>query len=291
MISPLLRESTEIESAAAKLALIRPAYQSILGFYGPVFMAQADAALQTRPPDIQVDELLLDMKSEEGFSIIEPSAFSVDVPAAQSLLLEICHIAAASGEKLAGAGKALARSMDAGLALSDLFSAVLDQSGRIDALAEELNVPPDMLSLLLYLAMRPSIEAGSRKLAGRLTDDQKNRRTCPICGSAPILGELDEAGRHWLHCSLCWHRWPTRRMGCAWCGDRDGESLHYVYSDDEPEYRVNLCAACKHYLKVVDTRKLDRGFYPPLEQVVSLHLDMIAAEKGYTHLTIKPPTR
>jgi hypothetical protein len=40
---------------------------------------------------------------------------------------------------------------------------------------------------------------------------------------------------------------------------------------------------CRRYLKVVDTRKMVRSFYPPLEQVASLHLDMLAAEKGYSH--------
>lgn len=284
MISPLLREATQIEAATASLISTRPAYKSILGFYGPVFVAQANAAPTTCPQEIEVDTSLLEMKSEEGFAIIEPSAFTIDVPAAESLLTQICNIATASGEKLAGAGKALFRSMEEGLVLSDVFSAVLNNSTRIDALAEKLKVPTDMLSLLLYLAVRPSIEAGSRKLSELLAGDLKNFSNCPICGNSPIIGELDSEGGQWVHCSLCWHRWPVARMGCSFCGNSDSESLRYVYSDDEPEYRVNLCGECKRYLKVVDTRKMDRGFYPPLEQVASLHLDMIAAEKGYDHL-------
>jgi len=284
MINPQLREAKEIEAAPANLVSTRPAYKSILGFYGPVFVAQANAAAQTFPPEIQVDESLLQMKSEEGFAIIEPSAFTIDTPAAESLLTQICIVATASGEKLAGAGKALSRSMEEGLVLSDVFSAVLDKSTRIDALAEELKVPADMLSLLLYLAIRPSIETGSRKLDELLAGDQKNFSNCPICGSSPILGELDSEGSQWVHCSLCWHRWQVARVGCFFCGNGDSESLRYVYSDDEPEYRVNLCGECKRYIKVVDTRKMNRGFYPPLEQVASLHLDMIAAEKGYVNI-------
>ena len=72
-------------------------------------------------------------------------------------------------------------------------------------------------------------------------------------------------------------------MACAFCSNSDSASLEYAYSDDEPEYRLNLCAKCRQYLKVVDSRKLDRRFYPPLEQVVSLHLDLLAAEKGFHH--------
>ena len=72
-------------------------------------------------------------------------------------------------------------------------------------------------------------------------------------------------------------------MVCLFCGNRSSDALEYLFSEDEPEYRVYLCKECKHYLKVVDTRKLNRGFFAPLEQVVSLHLDMTASEKGYTH--------
>ena len=72
-------------------------------------------------------------------------------------------------------------------------------------------------------------------------------------------------------------------MACLFCGNRSSDSLEYLFSEEEPEYRVYLCKACKHYLKVVDTRKLTRGFFAPLEQVVSLHLDMTAAEKGFVH--------
>ncbi len=276
-------DASAIEKSVARLSAIRPAYTSILSFYGPVFIAQAKSAQQTCPPAIQVDEALVAMKYEEGFAMIEPAAFGVDTAAAESLLTQIAGLAAASGEKLSRAGESLNRAMDEGVAAADLFAAALAQRDRLDDLAGQMEVASDMLSLLLYLAMKPSIEAGARKLAERLTSDQKNRRNCPVCGSAPLLGELDDQGGQWVHCHFCWHRWPIDRMGCLLCNNRDNDSLRYLFSDTEPEYRLNVCDACKHYLKVVDTRKMDRGFYPPLEQVVSIHLDMIATEKGYSH--------
>ena len=276
-------DAVTIEKSVAQLTASRPAYTSMLGFYGPVFVAQAKSAQHTRPPAIQVDNALVAMKSEQGFAMIEPTAFGIDTESAATLLAQIARLAAASGENLSRAGKALTRAMDAGEAVGELFTAALAQSDRLNDLAGRLDVAPDMLALLLYLAMKPSIEAGARQLAERLTCDPKNRSNCPVCGGAPILGELDEEGGQWVHCNLCWHRWPIDRMGCPLCHKRDTDSLRYLFSEAEPEYRLNVCDSCKHYFKVVDTRKLERGFYPPLEQVVSLHLDMIAAEKGYTH--------
>jgi FdhE protein len=125
--------------------------------------------------------------------------------------------------------------------MDGLFADVLDGRGPDQALAKTMDVPPEMLSLLLYLAIKPSIETGARQLAGRLTGSQENRSSCPICGSAPIIGELDTDGNQWMHCRWCWHRWPVKRMACLFCDNRNSASLEYLYSDDEPEYRVNLC--------------------------------------------------
>ncbi|BBO69865.1 formate dehydrogenase accessory protein FdhE [Desulfosarcina alkanivorans] len=283
-------DAAAVENAVAQVATRRPVYAAILGFYGPVFVAQANAADQTCPAAIQVDTSAVEMRSAEGFSLIEPAAFSIDKPAAEKLLVQVCRVASQSGEKLSAAGNALAKAMTEGVAVNAFFDDILDESGRIGDFAHTMGVPPDMLSLLFYLAAKPSVEAGSRQLASRLTASQENRSSCPVCGSAPILGELDAEGKQWNHCGFCWHRWPVKRLACPFCSNRDNTSLEYVYSDDEPEYRVNLCHECRRYMKVVDTRKLDRGFYPPLEQVASLHLDLIAAEKGYSHGVASTPS-
>ncbi len=288
MTSQSLPDAAAVEKIVAHLSASRPAYASILNFYGPVFTAQVKAAAHTRPAAIELDESITEMKLKEGFALIVPVAFTVDCQAAGKLLAEICAIAEKAGEKLAGAGKALALAMEEGTSMEDLFRDVLDDKGRIHALAEKRDVSPDMLSLLLYLAVKPSLEAGARQLSIRLASLGKNRDSCPICGSAPIIGELDAEGNQWTYCGLCWHRWPVKRLACPFCDNRDDASLEYVYSEDEPEYRINLCGGCRRYLKVVDTRKMERGFYPPLEQVASLHLDMMAAEKGFSHAVASP---
>jgi len=283
MTSRPMPDAAAIETAAAQLTASRPAYAALLRFYGPVFSAQARAAGDTSPKPIRLDAAALQMRRKEGFALIEPASFAIDDRAAEKLLAEICGLAAVAGEKLRQAGKALALAMAEGAAMADLFGDVLEDKGCIQALAEAKKVPKDLLSLLLSLAIRPSITAGARQLTEHLTDDLDQRSHCPLCGSSPIIGELDADGRQWVHCSLCWHRWPVERMACLFCGNRSSETQEYMYSEEEAEYRVYLCNGCRSYLKVVDTRKLDRIFFPPLEQVVSLHLDIRASENGYAH--------
>lgn len=94
------------------------------------------------------------------------------------------------------------------------------------------------------------------------------------------MSALEGDGERFLFCSFCWHKWPVRRLVCPFCENDDSKTLHYFYTEEEREYRVNVCDKCKKYVKTVDTRKIDRFFYPPLEQIATLHLDMKANETG-----------
>jgi FdhE protein len=277
----MIGNTVEIERATAQLAALRPAYASILGFYGPVFAAQLRAAADTSPVEIDIDPSLLELKSEEGFSLIDPAAFSIDFPAARKLLVQICRIAISSGDTLKDTGQALLKAVEDGRIADGCFNDALLMNHRLSHLADQLDVAVDMLSRLICLAAGPSVETNARRLAERLVHDGTGQGYCPICGSAPSIGELDSDGRQWLHCGLCWHRWPAMRLTCPFCGNRDSDSLAYMFSDEEPEYRVNVCGECRRYVKIVDIRKLNRCFHAPLEQVASLHLDMLAAENGY----------
>jgi len=61
----------------------------------------------------------------------------------------------------------------------------------------------------------------------------------------------------------------------------DDQSLHYFFSEQEEDWRVDVCDGCKKYIKTLDTRKVTRPVYFPLEQITSLHLDLKAREMGY----------
>jgi len=43
---------------------------------------------------------------------------------------------------------------------------------------------------------------------------------------------------------------------------------------------VDVCDKCKKYVKTIDVRKLQRPMYPVVEQIATLHLDMMAREQG-----------
>ncbi|MDY6954045.1 MAG: formate dehydrogenase accessory protein FdhE, partial [Thermodesulfobacteriota bacterium] len=81
-------------------------------------------------------------------------------------------------------------------------------------------------------------------------------------------------------CSFCGHEWRTHRLCCPFCENRDQKTMHYFFSDEEKDCRVDVCDQCKRYVKTIDTRKMKRPMHPYVEQISTLHLDMLAREKG-----------
>jgi FdhE protein len=71
------------------------------------------------------------------------------------------------------------------------------------------------------------------------------------------------------------------RLICAFCGNTDQESLRYLYSESEKGYRIDVCGKCKKYLKTVDSREISHEIVPVVEDIATLHLDMVAEEEGY----------
>jgi FdhE protein len=51
--------------------------------------------------------------------------------------------------------------------------------------------------------------------------------------------------------------------------------------------RIDLCDSCRHYIKTIDVRALDAPD-PCLEDLATLHLDVIAGEKGYSRVVLNP---
>ena len=113
---------------------------------------------------------------------------------------------------------------------------------------------------------------------------------CPVCGSLPSLGVLGEEkeGSMSLVCSLCETQWGFRRLYCSSCGNDNQEDLGYLYSETDEGYRVNYCNKCKLYLKIVDVRKKGNVYSYPIEDILTLPLDMLAQEKGYKRLAPNP---
>jgi len=275
----------DLERAIHSAREAMPAYADLLAFYARVFQEQAAGADTIRVTAPPVDASRAEIARKEGFPLLSPAELPVDLAHAADLLARLCQAVGNATAPLAAAAAAI----QAAIAEKRLSPETLLRSRReenqadVERLAADLEIPVDVLAFFADQSLMPSRVAGRRLItADRKDDETRDKGYCPICGSAPALGALEEDGRRFLFCGLCRHRWQVPRVRCASCGQTNAEKLYYIYSEEEPAYRIDACDACRHYIKTVDRRRLTRPFYPPLEQVLTVHLDLVAAEKELT---------
>ena len=70
-------------------------------------------------------------------------------------------------------------------------------------------------------------------------------------------------------------------MGCSFCDNKKQEKLRYFYEEDEDLCRVQVCEACRGYLKVMDTREVGDAMAMAVDDIATAHLDLVAEAEGY----------
>jgi FdhE protein len=260
-----------------------PTYADMLDFYGRIFVAQEESRNRLQIEPIHIPDDVLAVKLEEKFPLIEIKNFAYDRVESAGLLVTICDLAAKANPQLAASAKNLLTAVDEELRPESLFDALLEGNEAIfENIAEKLEVEKQILGLITYHSLKPSICTVAGQLAAYLKKGEPwLKGYCPICGSAPILSILEGEGARSLICSFCWHQWTAKRVYCPFCDNSDDKDLHYIFAEEEKDLRVDLCNKCKKYIKTIDTRRVNRMIYPPLEQVSTLHYDLKAREEGF----------
>jgi FdhE protein len=107
---------------------------------------------------------------------------------------------------------------------------------------------------------------------------------CPTCGSPPAMAQLvgfDPGRLRFLSCGCCRTRWRYRRIGCPFCEDADDHRLSALAIEGEKYLRIDYCQSCRAYLKTYNGEGSELIF---LEDWTSLHLDIIAGDRGLKRL-------
>ncbi len=164
--------------------------------------------------------------------------------------------------------------------VSELF--LNGRNHELFELVDKAGLSLALLTVLLQLALWPSCQAIRQAEAIRLAESTWNEGFCPLCGSPPMMSRLEKEGQRTLACGLCHHEWNFPRMECPFCRNQDQNSLFYLFDEREEGYRIYACRRCQGYIKAVDARVLEKPAPLILENLVTLHLDMLAQEKGLT---------
>ncbi len=170
--------------------------------------------------------------------------------------------------------------LEAGVLLAR--AAAGDQSFVI-ALADDLNLDAGILWTLSRYALIPALYAWRRQLSPLAERHGWEKDFCYVCGADAAFGELigDEQEKH-LRCVRCGADWSARRLLCIHCGNEDHRTMSYLYPDGMREqYRIEVCDQCKGHLKVITCFESIPPEHLIIQDLATLHLDLIAEQHGY----------
>lgn len=272
-----LRKLAGIERLAGE----RPEYREILSVFREIFSFVAGKEEATGiafaiPAASPVD------RAAAGLPLVAPECLRVDGGKASAFLAGLLAVMGRVGtegrDELAALGRALA---EGALDLRALFAACLSRERNVlsDA-AAAVSVSPPLLEFVLEVPLKTALEGVAASLDPKAFEGWSEGH-CPVCGGRAGMDELvGEEGRRYLSCSGCFFKWPYKRIKCPYCGSEDPAALSYIAAG-EGATRVGVCRACSRYIKTRDARAGNADVPLEVEDLATLHLDLMAAKEGF----------
>jgi formate dehydrogenase accessory protein FdhE len=227
--------------------------------------------------------------AEKAEAVREPLQFASDLSNAQSTCVDRLQPV-----KLAGR---LAEDIGALLPLVRPLIEIIAE--RSEDAEQRLSDQPETARtrLLVYWSgdsndyvSRALLQPYAAQLRGRniAPDRVHTRGHCPFCGGAAWISARKpapdaEVGFRYLECSLCGLEWNYGRISCPACGEEDPHKLPNFRSDAHPNVRIETCDTCRRYLKSIDMT-LDARPIPPIDDLLSLSMDLWAIDEGFVRI-------
>ena len=260
----------------------RPIYREALSVYRELVVLLEEAG-----PEIEYasgDKKVREIKAKEGFPLFSREDLPFDLKVTSSLFTRMLeHLSSKKREDREALKRALERAQTDGQWIERVLRAFLARDeATIDAMAQEVSLDSTVLKFVTTMALKPSLNTLRGLVSRAIQRDSWEYGYCPLCGSRPDMASLDEQGKRMLHCELCGFEWNYPRIKCPFCENSDSEQLGYFSSQEEKGFRVDFCKKCNAYIKTIDLRVAEAPAPLELENLITLHLDMLAHEQGFT---------
>jgi FdhE protein len=289
------KKSEELNKIIKRINVIeksRPSHKEMLDFFKYIIREKHKIKPLIKVKRIDMNEETAKTHIREGFPLIDKKEIKPDMETATNLFRNICRSLMRNYKKAAPEIKKITQAVRKGeIDLKELFRSLLaGEKEYIDTIAENKEINRWLLRVLAESSISPFLEAYAEKLKGHVDQGSWLRNYCPVCGSEPVLGEIKNVegleGAKFLVCSSCGFEWRFKRLGCPFCGNGDHKKLrHFTTEADGKGYRVDVCEECKKYIKTIDLRELKVEVVPLVDDIGTLHLDIIARKEGYTRST------
>ncbi len=277
-MASILKDSLQTIQTYRKM---NPHYTELLDILEEILILREEYRRRLKGEIFPVQEKLIAAKMAGGFPLVDFSSLSCDLTEPKEYFLALLGIAE---KRDPGETVEMARKISNGeILFHDLiyesFNPLPDEE---EAAEDEEDASFDLVELFIEESLRPALEQVVARHGDAVTKADWSEGYCPICGREPKIGEIrDEEATRYLFCNQCGFQWSFRRIRCPFCGNEEQQTLAYFTIEGDERYRVDVCNACKRYIKIVDFRETNRKADMDVEDIATLHLDMLANDEGY----------
>jgi len=262
-----------------KVKAEKPVYKEILQFFEKIIKEKSKykGALNSDLEPIKIDDQLATIKLREAFPLIEKKELKFDYTIMKEYFIKLLAIVQ---ERVNDDAEKIKTRVDSGeVTFEEMVNMALQE--------EPVKNDKYLLKFLINETINPLLEVYASQLKGKVKEGVWLQGYCPICGGRPLIGVLrSDEGKKFLVCSSCTTEWAFPRIKCPYCGNSDHKKLSYFFVNDDEGYRVEICDVCKKYIKTIDTRKIKQDVSFDVENIATIHLDIVAQGKGYAGDTL-----
>ena len=265
-----------------------PHYTDLLDILAEILILREDYRKSMKSPIFSVEDKLIAGKMEGGLPLIDLTGQKYDLTRPKEYFYSL--IAIAEKRLPAEARKFLDVIKDEQFDWETIIRASFNPNPSEEEIPEkevkasgEHDEQLDLIDLFIEESLRPELEVVAEQYGAAVEKSEWMEGYCPICGKEPKIGEIRESedGRRYLFCHQCGYKWHFRRIKCPFCGNEEQHSLAYFAVEGEERYRVDVCNKCRRYIKIVELPKSSEDVNMDVEDIATLHLDVLAYEEGY----------
>ena len=263
-----------------------PHYTELLDIMADILILREEYRNSMKDPIFRVEENLITKKMEGGLPLIDFMGKEYDLTRPKDYFNSLISIAEKRMPEVAQNIIDIIKSQqfDWEKMIHASFDRKTEETDAQELLAgREAEENIDLIDLFTEESLRPELEIIAEKYGEIIRKSNWSEGYCPICGKEPKIGEIrdEEEGKRYLFCHQCGFKWYFHRIKCPFCGNEEQHSLAYFEVEGEERYRVDVCNKCRRYIKTVELPKSSEEPNLDIEDIATLHLDMIAYDEGY----------
>ncbi|MBS7630866.1 formate dehydrogenase accessory protein FdhE [Candidatus Bathyarchaeota archaeon] len=169
----------------------------------------------------------------------------------------------------------LLRELELNFSGDEVLKAILSSDAEwFRVQGNKLGVDSSLLLFILSTPLQPFFEELARRLEKGLKENWL-QSDCPICGRTTHVAKMRNRKKY-LVCSYCGAEYLVDLFLCTHCGNVDPNTLGFISLEEYPEFEIDYCEKCRHYIKVIFEERL-RSYIPPgLEDLATIELDKFA---------------